>query len=378
MKIICTQENFNRGLLIVNNIAGKNINLPILNNVLIKTENKTITLSTTNLEIGISCVIRGRVEEEGVFTVPAKLLTDFIGLLEKDQVELVLKNEEIIITSKNHQAKIKGTAADDFPILPHIEKKNPYICDAQEFKKAVSQVAFTITLNETRPELSGVLFDFNNQEEILTLVGTNSYRLAEKKLKFKKVPSGESHKIIVPLKTVQEVARIISNFKEEELDKEINLEIYLSEDNQILFITDEVSLVSRLIEGQYPEYQEIIPKTSKTQAIADRQNLINIIKTSSLFSQTGVNSVDLEFLPPEQEIKVSSSNLQTGEESSRLEGKIDGEANKIVLNYRFLLDGLSSLNADEILIEIIDKDTPCLIKSPDKTDYLYIIMPIRQ
>jgi DNA polymerase-3 subunit beta len=377
MKIICTQENLNRSLFIVNNIAGKNINLPILNNVLIRVENKIITLSTTNLEIGVHCSVRGRIEKEGSFTVPARLLTDFISLLTKEQFELSVDNDELVITSKNHQAKIKGLPADDFPLIPQIEKKTPFICDAQEFKKAISQVVFAITINETRPEISGVLFNFNAQKATLTLVGTDSYRLAEKTLPLKKTTT-TNHKIIVPLKTVQEIARILGSFKEEDLGQENNIEIYLSEENQILFSVNEVNLISRVIEGQYPEYKEIIPTTFKIQAIMDKQNFINIIKTSSLFSQTGINSVNLEFLSQDQVIKVSSANLQTGEEISQLEGKIEGQDNKIALNYRFLLDGLAALTEDEVLIEVIDKDTPCLIKSPGKEDYLYIIMPIRQ
>lgn len=381
MKLICTQENLSKGLLNVNNIAGKNINLPILNNVLIKAENKIITLSTTNLEVGINCLIRGKIENEGSFTVPAKLLTDFVGLLTKEQIELSLEKDEIIITSKNHQAKIKGLPADDFPLIPQIEKKDPYICDVQGFKRAVNQVTFAITMNETRPEISGVLFDFNSQEEKLTIVGTDSYRLTEKTLKLKK-NNNKNSQVIVPLKTVQEIARILGSFKEEELGKEkgkeMNLEIYLSEENQILFSIDEVELVSRVIEGRYPEYKEIIPKTFKTQAIVDKQSFINTIKTSSLFSQTGINSINLEFLSEEQEIKVNSSNIQTGEDVSKIESKIEGQTNKISLNYRFLLDGLANITSDEVLIEIIDKDTPCLIKSPGKTDYLYVIMPIRQ
>jgi DNA polymerase-3 subunit beta len=377
MKIICTQENLNRSLFIVNNIAGKNINLPILNNVLIRVENKIITLSTTNLEIGVHCSVRGRIEKEGSFTVPARLLTDFISLLTKEQFELSVDNDELVITSKNHQAKIKGLPADDFPLIPQIEKKTPFICDAQEFKKAISQVVFAITINETRPEISGVLFNFNAQKATLTLVGTDSYRLAEKTLPLKKTTT-TNHKIIVPLKTVQEIARILGSFKEEDLGQENNIEIYLSEENQILFSVNEVNLISRVIEGQYPEYKEIIPTTFKIQAIMDKQNFINIIKTSSLFSQTGINSVNLEFLSQDQVIKVSSANLQTGEEISQLEGKIEGQDNKIALNYRFLLDGLAALTEDEVLMEVIDKDTPCLIKSPGKEDYLYIIMPIRQ
>lgn len=380
MKIICTQENLNKGLSIVNSIAGKNINLPILNNVLIKAENKIITLLTTNLEIGISCAIRGRVEEEGSFTVLAKLLTDFVGFLTKEQIEISSENNnEIMVSSKNNQAKIKGLPSDDFPLIPQVEKINPYICDAQEFKKAASQVVFAITLNESRPEISGVLFDFNGQENKLTLVGTDSYRLAEKNIKLKK-DNNSNNKIIVPLKTVQEVVRVLSGFKEEELgkEKETNLEIYLSEENQILFFIDDVNLVSRIIESQYPEYKEIIPKTSKTQIIVDRQDFINAIKTNSLFSQVGINGINLEFLPQEQKAKISSANLQTGEGFSYLAGKIEGENNQITLNYRFLLDGLSNILTDEVLIEIVDHDTPCLIKSPGKEDYLYIVMPIRQ
>ncbi|HCC22611.1 TPA: DNA polymerase III subunit beta [Candidatus Falkowbacteria bacterium] len=375
MKIICTQENLSYGLSITGHLANKNVNLPILNNVLIEAKNDSIKFSTTNLEIGISCVVRGKVETEGVYTVDSKLLSDYVGLLPVEPVEVALvKNDYLNIKCKNNNTKIKGIPADDFPVIPEIEKNNPYHVSVANFKQAIAQVIFAVANSETRPEISGVYISFNNEPGRLTMVGTDSYRLAEKKV----AVSGctDARNMIVPVKTLQEVLRILGSIKDDAEAPE-KLDIYVS-DNQILFVVNGVEIISRLVEGQYPDYKQIIPNEAKTKTKIDTQELTKIIKTTALFSKTGIFDINFEFLPENKSVVISSNNIQVGDSVSEVEVQFEGDKNATTLNFRFILDVLSAVNSTEITFDVIDNAVPCVIKPAGDDSYLYIIMPIKQ
>jgi DNA polymerase-3 subunit beta len=374
MKITCTQENLNQGLAVTGHLANKNVNLPILNNVLLEAKGGTLTLSSTNLEIGISCQIRGKVDTEGTFTVDSKLITDYVNLLPSNQtvdIEL-LKDDFLNVTCKNNNTRIKGIAADDFPVIPQIERENPYKVPLKEFKTAISQVIFAVAHSETRPEISGVYVHF--KENSLTLVGTDSYRLAEKKIALE--GNSEEKAVIVPVKALQEVQRILGTLKDT-VDSPQDVGIYIA-DNQILFVIGNIELISRLIEGQYPDYQQIIPSNPRTKTVATTSELIKVIKTISLFSKAGVFDINMECLSDKKSLVLSSNNVQVGESVSEIDVEYDGDANATTLNYRFLLDGLSNIDSEEVRIELIDGNIPCIIKPKDDDSYLYIVMPIKQ
>lgn len=380
MKIFSLQENLKQGLFVVSHIAGKNINLPILNNVLIKAIDGNIKMLATNLEIGIVTTVRGKVEECGSFTIDSKIISECVNLLPNKKVGIELKDNNLLVDSDNYQVKIKGQSAEEFPLIPEVDKKNCYSAQIDEFKKAVSQVMFAVSLSGSKPEMSGVAFSFDNNN--LTLAATDSYRLAEKKIKIKsnnnEENNNEERKIIVPAKTLQELIRILSGVQvdlSDEADKEIKF--YVS-DNQILFTYGSTELVSRLIEGQYPDYQQIIPVMNKTQAVIDRAELIRATKLASLFSKTDINDINLDFPKEKNQLVISAVSGQTGENVTNLEARVSGEDNGIVVNCRYLLDGLNNIEGEMAKIEIIDNNTPCVIRSEKDADYVYIIMPIKQ
>lgn len=376
MKISCTQENLNQGLMVVGHIASKNTNLPILSNILIKVNNKLLTLSATNLEIGATIQIRGKVEKEGEYSVDAKLLSDYVSFLPKERVDLELEDDNLKITCEKQKTKIKGQTSAEFPLIPKIEKKNPYIISVKDFKQTISEVIFAVANSEARPEISGVFMNLN--ENNLILAATDSYRLAEKKIKLNNNKNNNERKIIIPVKTLQEISRILSILKDDvSLEEVENMEIYISE-NQIMFSYNNVDLISRLIEGQYPDYTQIIPSTYKTKALIEIKDLIKGVKTSSLFTKSGINDVKIELNPTDKEMIITSSSAQTGENISKIEAIIEGEINNIVLNYRYLLDGLQNISSNKVILEINDGNNPCVIKSESTKDYIYIIMPIKQ
>jgi len=376
MKIVGLQKNIKQGVFVTSHITGKNVNLPILNNLMIKVEENTIKLISTNLEIGITGIIRGKVEEPGSFTVDARVLTDYINLLPNKKVELCLQDDNLLIQSENYKTKIKGQSAEEYPLIPEIDKTSHYSVKIEDFKNAISQVILAVSTDENRMALSGVLFSIENNN--LTLVATDSYRLAEKKIKLiTNNDNEEIKKIIVPTRTLQELQRILSGDYSD--NKEINeIKFYLS-DNQILFALDNVEIVSRLIEEQYPDYEQIIPKEYKTNCTIDKQELVRAIKASAIFSKAGINDVNLDFLKDKNTLMVSAISGQTGENITNLESKIEGNDNSIIMNSRYLLDGLNNINSDTVKLEIVDGNTPCLIKAVgQEQDYLYIVMPIKK
>ena len=280
MKLSVTQENLNQGLSTVSHIASKSTSLPILNNILIKTEKGLIKLLSTNLEIGVSCIIRGKVDGDGSFTAQSRLMADYVALLPKKKVDLEVVTEKgkegvLNIKCENYQTKIKGTSANDFPLLPEIERKDPYTVSASDLRQAFAQTIFAVAATETRPEISGILMTIAGDK--MTLAATDSYRLAEKSIKVKSKGAKEQN-VIVPARTLQELLRILSSFKDPSAIENIEeVKIYIT-DNQILFVVDNIELISRLVEGQYPDYKQIIPTEHKTKASVDKQELVKATK----------------------------------------------------------------------------------------------------
>ncbi len=374
MRFISLQENLKRGLNIVGHVSTKNINLPILNNILIKAEDGNIELVSTNLEIGITHQVRGKIEVDGQFTVDSKLISEYVNLLSGgEKVKIEEKDNELKVECGNYKTKIKGESAKEFPLIPTLPREGYYSCKSGELKKALNSVGFAVSNNENRIELSGVLFSFNDDK--LSLVATDSYRLAEKEIKINSKELTGEQKVIVPGKTVQELMRVLNNLENGELNEDQELKFYLSE-NQILFVVDSVELISRLINGHYPDYKQIIPAKSQTDVLVEKTEIIRAVKAAALFSKTGINDITLLFL--KNKITVSAFSGASGESQIELEAEVNGSDNEVTINYRYLLDGLNNIEGDMIRLNILNNSTPCVLKPEKGDDYLYIVMPIRQ
>lgn len=367
MKVKCTQENLNRGLGIVSHVASKNTNLPILNNIMISAKDGILSLVATNLEIGVVANVRSKIDEDGSFTVPAAVIANYINLVSSDNIDIELDGKELEVKSGKQNTKIKGEGASEFPIIPEVEKNIEFKINGEELIKSVSQVVSSASMDDTRPEISGVFMYFNNLE--LTLAATDSYRLAEKKSKL--ITGKEEKKVIVPQRTIQELVRICGIHTPEEVIIHIN-------DNQILFNLGDVKLSSRLIEGEYPDYKQIIPENFNTEAIIDKNEFIKVVKGASLFSKSGINDVNLAFLVEKGEISINALNTQLGENTASVSGKITGKDNDIVFNYKYLLDGLTNIDTQNVILKIIDNANPGIFMPEGKDDFAYIIMPIKQ
>lgn len=374
MRFISLQENLKRGLNIVGHVTSKNINLPILNNILIKAENGNIELISTNLEIGVVHQVRGKIEADGQFTVDSKLISEYVNLLSNgEKVKIEAKENELKIECGNYKTKIKGESAKDFPLIPTVPRAGYYGCKSGELKKALNSVVFAVSNSENRIELTGVLFCFNKNR--LSLAATDSYRLAERELEISANEMAGEQKIIVPAKTVQELLRILNNLESGELGEDQEIKFYLT-DNQILFTVDSVELISRLINGHYPDYKQIIPATSQTDILVERAELLRAVKAAALFSKTGINDITLLF--SKNKLLVSSFSGTSGESQIELEAEVKGENNEVTINYRYLLDGLNNLEGDMVRLNVLNNTTPCVLRPEKDSNYLYIVMPIRQ
>ncbi|MFH1867146.1 MAG: DNA polymerase III subunit beta [Patescibacteria group bacterium] len=371
MKISCTKENLYKGLLITGYVTGRNTTLPILNNVLLKTEGGALTISSTNLEVGVVTIVRGKVGVEGSITIQGKLFTELVALLPNDRVDLELDNLDLKISCAGHQTVIHGLTAEDFPVIPEVAAKGNVVVDSQDLAEALNQVLIAVNPQEARPEISGVLINMVNDKK-LALVATDSYRLAEKIILISKGQLGAGQ-LIIPVRTVQQLVRILNTHEE---TKEVEIRVG---DNQVMWQIGESKIVSRIITAQFPDYQQIIPKTFNSELLVDRTSLLQAVKSASLFTRAGINDVRLQTEPSTKKLLVSSANSQLGEDSSTLTLiKATGSNNEIVFNYRYLIDGLNAISGKEVQLAIVDTNNPGLLKPASGDDYSYIIMPIRQ
>ncbi|MFH1077669.1 MAG: DNA polymerase III subunit beta [Patescibacteria group bacterium] len=378
MKFTCTQENLILGLTMVSHVTGKNVNLPILGNALLKTENGNLKLSSTNLEIAVSCLVRGKVDQEGEYSVPAKLLLDYISLLPSGKVEMTLTDDGLDIGSNGQETTIKGMAASEFPLLPKLAKGEGYHLSTTELKRALGQVTFAASTSESRPELMGVacFFGIGDGSKDAVIAATDSYRLAERKMT---LTGGPKHEVrtIVPARSMIEIGRIVSSYKDDVTE---NADVtWTFTENQLVVTFGNVELVTRLIEGTFPPYQDIIPKEFKTEAVVARSELQKAVRAASLFSRQGLFDVHLTFDPDAGTCTVASADQGTGKTKTDVKGSVTGTANKATLNYRYVMDGLSAMQTETVRIVLIDDNNPILLlPEPMSEAYRYLVMPIRQ
>ncbi len=367
MKLFCSQKDLETALNIVNKAISSNNTLPVLNNILIKTEGKKVYFSATNLEIAISYSMDADVRGEGAITIPAKLITNYTSLLVDEKVELSIGDGmSLLVNSSTSNTKIKGISADEFPLIPKVEAEHSFKINTKDLDSAISETVFSASTNISRPVLSGVYMYVSGNE--MKMVATDSYRLAERKLTLTDKIDGE-FSCIIPARTISELGKITN--KSEEKEVKINVS-----KNQILFTVGGVDLVSRLIEGKFPEYERIIPKEGKTKIEVSIEDLSLVLKRVSLFARENNNSVRLS-ATNDGKLLVSTDETKVGEEKAEVAIKIDGENNKISLNAQYLLDVLTYLTEEKIILEINDKLSPAVIKLTKRDDYIYIIMPLK-
>lgn len=365
MKVICTQENLKFGLVTVGRIISSSNTLPILSNLLIKTEDGVLKISSTNLEIAITTQLRCKVEEDGQITVVGKTMNDLITNLPNKNIILESLGNELKIETDNYHTSIKTLPAEEFPLIPKVETGRSLSLDAMELKTSLDQVVFAASINQTQPEISGVLF--SQEAGLLKIVATDRYRLAEKKLKLKENQE-ILHESIIPQKTILELSRIIGNQK--------GLVQVTFNETQAAFIFNNTEIISRLIDGQYPDYKQIIPSSFTTTVVAEKSALVSALRAVGVFSQSS-NSVRFNFSQSKQFLILSAESSDLGRSEVEVAAKIEGVDTSVILNNHYVLDCLSGINSGNVVMKIIDDNSPSLILPEEKNDYIYLVMPIK-
>jgi len=384
MKLICTQDNFKKAILNSERVVSRQTTLPILNNILFEAEKGVFKLSATNLEIGVVVKIGAKIEKEGKITIPAKLLGNFINNLPMgENISLEIIDQNLKIKSGSVKSIIKGLPASDFPLIPYKSSDFQLNLPAIELKNIISKIITSVSLTESRQELTGI--NLILKEKKLFFASTDSFRLSECRLKLdEKNINSESYSnfinkkdnIIIPAATMVELMRIISNNDEGEVKIAI-------EDGQIFFETNGTMLVSRLINGKYPEYKHILPKDFKTRVVGEKNQIQGAVKMASIFSNNKTSEIALKIAQDEKKVFIEAKSSEVGENSSELKLDITGPSQEVILNSKYLLDGINTATTSKIAILINSGSTPVALKEINEQngevleDYVYIVMPIK-
>lgn len=362
MKLQVTQENLSKALGSVARVASSRGTLPILSNVLLKTIDGRLSIAATNLDIGITHYIGSKVSSEGSITVPARLMQDFVGSLPGGVIDLGLEEHKLHITADKYNSTINGISAEDFPVMPAIDDGSTWKIPAKLLKQSLQQVVVAASSDEARPVLTGVYW--HTHEGKLYIVATDSYRLAEKSL----ITVNSEVDLLIPATALQELLRIIGDYEEDV--------IVIHDDQQVLFKVGDVELVTRLIEGKYPDYRKLIPKSFASDATLKKSELTNITKVSSLFARESAGSVTINLDAADQTVSIRSIASQIGENTASASAAITNEGS-ITLNSRYILDALHALNGEDVQVAFNGKLEPCILTDPKSSDYLHVIMPLK-
>jgi len=374
MKLTCLQENLNKGLNIVGKAAAGRTTLPITNNVLISTDDGRLKLAATNLEMAISCWIGAKIEEEGSTTIPAKLLTEFVSSLPNDKIDLSLnaKSKALNIKCARFEARITGVDSKDFPPIPKVENGISTKVSIDAFRQAVSEVVFASAADESRPVLTGVNAEFEGST--LTLAAADGFRLAVYKLPLLETVKTTT-KVIIPARTLGELSRLASMDEEEALV--INVDTAKS---QILFRLKNIELVSQLVQGNFPQYNQIIPQSFTTRVVIDANQFLMATKTATIFARDGGGIVRLMMNPGGDttpgKLTISARSEEVGDNTGELDAVIQGEEAKIAFNGKYLLDVLGVLKAQQVALEVTSPSSPGVIKPVGADNYIHVIMPM--
>ncbi len=367
MKFIAIQSNIKEAISAIDRASGENQNLPILKNFLIEADTSGITITATNLEIAVKYRLSGKVIEPGKSTTPLALFSSVISNIQGDRINFEQKDNDLHVTTENYKATLRGLPAEDFPPIPAIKNEESVLEIKGAFlREAIQQTTVASQFSDLRPELNSVLFDFSL--DALKLVSTDGFRLAEKTIpgNLLNEKKGEPFKILVPLKTALEVARILK-------DSDV-VKIYHDE-NQVLFKTENSELISRLVEGNFPDYSSIMPKGFGAEIIVDREELGNAIKLAGIFGQKN-SELRIAIQENKKAIEISSADQTLGENSNLISAKIKGEASEVFFNWRYLADPMKSIKAKEIFLGLQEEANPALVRAVSDLSYVYIVKPI--
>ncbi|MDP3962814.1 MAG: DNA polymerase III subunit beta [bacterium] len=368
MRIECAQGKLREAVGLAERISGKHMTLPVLSCLLLEAEkNNTLTIRATNLDLGIEISIPAKVEDPGVVAVPGQTLASFVGSIPDGDrgVKIELQQGNVRVSAPRSSGVIKTLPHDDFPTLPRVENGSNFSLNASDFVRGLKAVWYSSSISSIKPELSSVYVYC--EDEFVVFVATDSFRLAEKKVKIKK--SGDFGMILIPHKNIPEILRVLENVSGEvavELDK-----------NQISFSYNGVYLVSRVVDGVFPDYKQIIPKQSVTEAVLLKHDLVNALKISNIFSDK-FNQINIKIIPEAKVCEIKTKNSDVGENLTALDAVVTGEAVDINFNYKYIIDCFQSIDSDSVNLIFNGMHKPLVISPVSDNTFRYIVMPMNR
>jgi DNA polymerase-3 subunit beta len=375
VKLSCLKSNLLEGLNVVGRVVPSKTTLPVLSNLLLATERGQLKLAATNLELAVSYWVGAHVEDEGAVTLPARLLADFVSSLPDDRIDMALtaRGHTMHLTCGRFAANVKGIDAEDFPRIPAVADATTYSLPATLLRECIQSVVFAAAPDDSRPVLAGVLFTL--QDDKLTLAAADGFRLAVRTVELTAAQS-EPLVMIVPAKTLSELARVLGD--------EGQVDIAATpKGNQVVFRVPKAEIVSRLIEGQFPDYHKILPKEYSTRAVINTGDFLRATRAASVFARDNSMIVRLEVTPGPEELvpgrlNVTATSAEVGDNAGEVDASVDGGDMQIAFNGRYLRDALEAIGTSQVGLEITGPSSPGVIKPVGEPNgYLHVIMPMQ-
>ncbi len=373
MKVSCLQENLSKGLSIVGRAVSPRSTLPVLGNVLLATDGGRLKLSATNLEVGINCWVGAKVEEEGATTVPARTFIDLVNALPPERVdlELITRTQTLNLRAGRSEANVKGIDAEEFPLVPVPEGEGKIPVEADALRTAVDQVAFAAATDESRPILTGVLARFDESQ--ITLAAADGFRLSVRTIPLVR-PVSDPFSVIIPARALVELGRISG-----EQEEPITVTVTPTR-NQVLFQLTNIVLVSQLIDGNFPDYRQIIPQEHTTHSVLDTAAFLKACKAALIFARDAAHISRLHIKPGSElapgHMIVSATSAETGDDVSEMDAAITGNEVEVAFNVRYLIDVLSVVGTPQIALDTTSSSSPGVIRPVGDVDFTHVIMPM--
>ena len=372
MKISCMQENLAKGLGVVSRAVAARSTLPVLGNILLASDNARLRLSATNLELGITCWIGAKIEDEGATTVPAKTFVDLINTLPQDKVEMDLaaRTHTLNLACGRTRAHVKGIDAQEFPLIPQADLQDALELNVEDFREMINQVTFAAATDEARPILTGVLARIEGGQ--LTLAAADGFRLSVRTAHLSTPPKAPVNAII-PARALAELGRVLAD------DEPVYMTLPPAR-NQVIFHHGSVELVSQLIEGNFPDYQAIIPKNYTTRTVMATDEFRKACRTSDIFAREAAHTARLKIRPGSEltpgHLTVSATSAETGDNVAELDATVDGAPVEIAFNVKYLVDVLNVITTPNVALETSTATSPGVIRPIGRDDFLYVAMPM--
>lgn len=365
MKLECSISKIKTSLIIAEKLTGKNLTLPVLNSILWVVNNKTLKIRATNLSLGVEITVPAKIEEEGVLAIRGDVLSSLFSQLNSDgNVVFESINNNLSVKTKQNTVILKSIPYEDFPTIPIINGDS-FIIQSKKFIEGLKAVYYSSSVSEIKPEIGSVYI--YPEDDLLVFVATDSFRLAEKKVKIKQKINFNG--LLIPLKNTIEIIRVF-----EGRDEDLKITI---QKNQISFSTNDIYLTSRIVDGSFPDYKQIIPKGSSTEATVLKQDFISSLKISNIFSDK-FNQITLKVNPSEKFFEIESNNVDIGENTTLIPGALSGESVSANFNYKYILDCFQSISSDSINLQLNGRNKPMIIKPIGDTSFMYLVMPMNR